>query len=78
MTESPNLKLHLTAEATDKSFLTWRTEHSGPDQNSNMMILDRELGALKEWKDRRVIYSATQPQDQSEGDEWIELLSAEA
>ena len=48
MTTSPNLGLTLTpsTEAT-KNFLNWRTEMAGDSVDSNMMILDTEVGTIK-------------------------------
>lgn len=74
MAESPNLKLHLAERTLDKNFIDWRLEVNGPDPGSNMMILDAEIGALKEWKARHVVCSTTQPDDQATGDIWLELL----
>lgn len=48
MSKSPNLGLHLTPETTDENFLDWRLAENGDGEDSNMMILDTEVGAVKE------------------------------
>lgn len=48
MSKSPNLGLNLTPETTDKSFIDWRLEENGEGTESNMMILDTEVGAVKD------------------------------
>ena len=47
MDKSPNLGLHLTPEANNqKKFITYRTELSGDQADSNMMILDTKIKEL--------------------------------
>lgn len=49
MATSPKLGLTLTPASEDsKTFLDFRTELSGDQSTSNMMILDTEVGNLKE------------------------------
>lgn len=49
MSKSPKLNLNLTAEADGtKTFLDFRKELAGDESTSNMMILDKEVGSLKE------------------------------
>lgn len=48
MSKSPKLGLTLTPEATDIHFLDWRLAENGDGEDSNMMILDAEVGAVKE------------------------------
>ncbi len=48
MNKSPNLGLSLTpASDGAKTFIVFRTELSGDDSDSNMMIIDTEIGKLK-------------------------------
>ena len=48
MNKSPNLGLHLTpASNTGKTFLDYRTELSGDQSDSNMMVIDQEIGGIK-------------------------------
>lgn len=48
MSKSPKLGLHLTPETTDESFIDWRLAENGDGDDSNMMILDTAVGAVKE------------------------------
>ena len=49
MSKTPNIKLTLTtATETGKSFLDFRRELADDSPDSNMMILDTEIGGLKE------------------------------
>lgn len=48
MIKSPKLGLHLTPETTDESFVDWRLAENGDAAGSNMMILDAEVGTVKE------------------------------
>lgn len=44
MDKTPNLGLHLTPEGNNqKRFITYRTELSGDQADSNMMILDTKV-----------------------------------
>lgn len=50
MPESPTIGLHLTPESEEtKIFREWRTEMSGDDENSNLMIID---SAFKDVQDK--------------------------
>lgn len=47
MDKTPNLGLHLTPEGNNqKRFITYRTELSGDQADSNMMILDTAIQKL--------------------------------
>lgn len=49
MSKSPKLGLNLTpASESLKNFVVFRTELAGDASDSNMMILDTEVGAIKE------------------------------
>lgn len=49
MSKSPKLGLTLTpASESSKTFIAFRTELAGDSADSNMMILDAEVGKLKE------------------------------
>lgn len=67
---SPNIGLHLTADAELRNYKEVRLEQSGEGEDSNMMIIDKEIGSLK----ARVIYSSSQPANQAEGDTWNEIV----
>lgn len=71
---SPNINLHLTSENEERNYKEVRLEQSGENAESNMMIIDQEVGNLKNWKSKHVIYSPSKPQDQSEGDVWNEII----
>lgn len=48
MSKSPNIGLTLTPSSdNEKKFLAFRTEIAGDSDESNMMILDKEIAALK-------------------------------
>lgn len=54
MSESPNLKLILTDESEAdlrKTFLQWRKEMSGSEEDSNLMKIDKAIGELQESTD---------------------------
>lgn len=72
---TPNLGLALTpADDQTKTFKAFRDELAGNGQNSNMMILDTEIGELKARDSLAVVFSKTQPQDQEEGDIWNMII----
>lgn len=49
MSKSPKLGLALTpASESTKNFIDFRSELAGDSSDSNMMILDTELGRVKE------------------------------
>lgn len=49
MSKSPNLGLTLTSESeSDKKFKDFRKEIAGDGDDSNMMIIDTEVGAIKQ------------------------------
>lgn len=49
MSKSPNIGLTLTpASESTKNFVKFRTELAGDSLDSNMMILDTEIGSVKE------------------------------
>lgn len=48
MSKSPNLGLNLTSATDDDVyFLAFRTLLAGDSSDSNMMILDKEIGSIK-------------------------------
>ena len=54
MTKTTNIGLNIVSAAEDgKSFLSFRTELAGDGEDSNMVIIDKEIGELKgntEWR----------------------------
>lgn len=48
MSKTINIKLNITpASESDKKFSDFREELAGDSENSNMVIIDREIGELK-------------------------------
>ena len=71
---SPNISLHLTVADETRNYQEVRLEQSGDNQDSNMMIIDKEIGSLKDWKSKHVVYSPSEPENQSAGDTWNEII----
>ena len=67
---SPNIGLHLTDEDDSRNFIELRLELSGEDEESNMMIIDGEIGSIKQ----SVVYSSAEPTGQKEGNVWNKIL----
>ena len=72
--QSPNIGLHLTPDDDPRNYKELRLEISGESEDSNMMILDKEIGALNGWKGRHVINSTSETKDQQSGDTWNEVI----
>jgi len=68
---SPNIGLHLTDIDDSRNFIDLRLELSGAEEGSNMMILDKEIGKIK----NQIIYSTSEPSNQDTGDIWNEIIS---
>ena len=48
MSKSPNINLSLTPRSEgSKKFIDFRTELAGDSEESNMMIIDNEIAAIK-------------------------------
>lgn len=75
MSLSPNIGLHLTPKDTTETVQEWRLKVNGPDEGSNMMLLDAAIGDLQASKASKIIESASEPGSLSVGDEWDRLLS---
>lgn len=71
---SPNIGLHLTESDERRNYMELRLEISGTDEDSNMMIIDREIGDIKKRRDKHVVYSTLEPVDQVDGDIWNEII----
>lgn len=71
---SPNIGLHLTQENETRNHIELRMEVSGDGEDSNMMIIDREIGTIKDWKARHVVSSPSAPESQETGDTWNEII----
>lgn len=75
MSLSPNIGLTLTPlSETTKTFQEWRRQLSGDGDGSNMMIIDREIGEIKQKFPEMVLWTQTQPAGQSNGGIWNEIL----
>lgn len=71
MAKTANIALNITPESEDtKPFKTWRTEMAGDASDTNMQIIDAEIGKIH----NGVIFSPTQPTTQLQGDVWNEIL----
>lgn len=74
-TQTPNLGLHVVPESqTDMLVRDWRIALAGDGNNSNMMLLDTAVAALRAGKANRVVEAAAEPPDLEPGDEWDRLL----
>lgn len=71
---SPNIGLHLTERDENRNFIELRLELSGTGEDSNMMIIDREIGNIKAQRNQYIIYASSMPFDQTVGDIWNEII----
>ena len=76
MAKTPNINLNITPAADNqKTFASFRAELAGDGADSNMVILDTEIGGIKSRAQNSIIFSPTQPAAQLEGDVWNEELT---
>jgi hypothetical protein len=69
--KTSRINLNITSASDDtKRFRDFRTELAGDADDSNMVVIDREIGKLQD----KVIFSAVQPGNQEDGDVWNEEL----
>ena len=75
MAKTSRINLNTTPATEDtKKFKTWRVEMAGDDSESNMVIIDTEIGKLQDKLGTQVVFSSTQPTGQIEGEIWNEEL----
>jgi len=70
MNKTDRINLNILDAATLIKFIEWRQAVAGEGDDSNMVIIDKEIAKLQD----SVIFSPTQPVEQEIGDIWNEEL----
>lgn len=71
MSKTENLGIELFAETDDMPTIKWMQSVNGTGKSSFARLVDAAFGKLSIHE----IYSSEQPQNQSEGDVWNEIIS---